>query len=558
VAVLGGARLTNEAAYAWAKLAKGIIGTDHVDAQLGDGLPADAVLGLPKATIDDACAPGGTVVLLGPDLKEELPVLYLRMRHAVVNGGVRLIEVGPVPGACSELATVALHPRPGESHAAVRALLHGIPQGYDGGGVDPAALEQARNLLGQGGPVTVILGRQSVAESADALLDGLPGVRFLTAVRRGNVHGALDMGLAPGLLPGRVRLDEGRDWFARTWPQVPATAGLDATGILQAAAAGRLHTLVLLGADPLGDFPDRQLAAKALATVPHVVAVDVFVNESVQHAEVVLAAAAFGEEPGTTTNLEGRITVRNQEVTPPGTARADWMIAAELARLLGSDLQLESTDGIWDEIERLAPSHRGLTHGALFAASSADGVVVPLLLDDDPASVATGPAGEVPVDGPAAPDPGGPDTGGDAVPEVAEVADDGDDAGPARPVPLTFVAGEPLEPPPVDAYALRLFASRRLYDQGVTTQATPALANLSAGTVLRVNPYDFDRLGVSPGSTVRIKTPTGGLDIDIHPEPGVPRGAAAVVFNQPGHVIADLIDAGQRVTDIRVETGGVS
>ncbi|MEO6318315.1 MAG: 2Fe-2S iron-sulfur cluster-binding protein, partial [Acidimicrobiales bacterium] len=45
VAVLGGARLTNESAYAWAKLAKGVIGTDHVDAQLGDGLPAELVLG---------------------------------------------------------------------------------------------------------------------------------------------------------------------------------------------------------------------------------------------------------------------------------------------------------------------------------------------------------------------------------------------------------------------------------------------------------------------------------------------------------------------------------
>ena len=57
VAVLGGARLTNEAAYAWAKLAKGVIGTDNVDAQLGDGLPADTVLGLPRATIDEVCRP---------------------------------------------------------------------------------------------------------------------------------------------------------------------------------------------------------------------------------------------------------------------------------------------------------------------------------------------------------------------------------------------------------------------------------------------------------------------------------------------------------------------
>ena len=55
VAVLGGARLTNEAQYMWAKLAKGVIGTDNVDAQLGDGLDPAVVLGLPRATIDDAC-----------------------------------------------------------------------------------------------------------------------------------------------------------------------------------------------------------------------------------------------------------------------------------------------------------------------------------------------------------------------------------------------------------------------------------------------------------------------------------------------------------------------
>ena len=67
IAVLGGARLTNESQYAWTKFAKGVLGTDHVDAQLGDGLPADFVLGLPRATIDEACTPGGIIVLLGPD-----------------------------------------------------------------------------------------------------------------------------------------------------------------------------------------------------------------------------------------------------------------------------------------------------------------------------------------------------------------------------------------------------------------------------------------------------------------------------------------------------------
>ena len=110
----GGARLTNESAYAWAKLAKGVIGTDSVDAQLGDGLPADLVLGLPRATIDEACAAPLLVTLAG-DLREELPVLFLRLREAVIGGSTKLVEIAPGPTALSALAAATLRVRPGEA-----------------------------------------------------------------------------------------------------------------------------------------------------------------------------------------------------------------------------------------------------------------------------------------------------------------------------------------------------------------------------------------------------------------------------------------------------------
>ena len=54
-------------------------------------------------------------------------------------------------------------------------------------------------------------------------------------------------------------------------------------------------------------------------------------------ADVVLPAAVAGEKAGSTTNLEGRVTTVSQQVTPAGTARADWMVAAELADALGRD-----------------------------------------------------------------------------------------------------------------------------------------------------------------------------------------------------------------------------
>ncbi len=76
----------------------------------------------------------------------------------------------------------------------------------------------------------------------------LPGVSFLPALRRSNVHGALDFGLSPGLLPGRVGLEDGRQWYEHHWgAPLPATAGLDALGMLARAAAGQLDVLFLLG-----------------------------------------------------------------------------------------------------------------------------------------------------------------------------------------------------------------------------------------------------------------------------------------------------------------------
>ena len=112
----------------------------------------------------------------------------------------------------------------------------------------------------------------------------------------------------------------------------------DGLGVLRAAAEGKLDLLVLLGADPINDCPDADLARRALAGARRLISIDTFLNGSNEHADVVLAAAAYGEKSGTTTNLEGRVTTVAQKITPRGTARPDWMIAAELAIELGHDL----------------------------------------------------------------------------------------------------------------------------------------------------------------------------------------------------------------------------
>ncbi len=502
VAVLGGARLTNESAYAWAKLAKGVIGTDHVDAQLGDGLPAEVVLGLPRATIDEVCASGGTVLLLAPDLKDELPVIFLRLRHAVVRDGVTVVELASQRTPASELAAATLVHRPGAAGEVVRALLS-TSTAPEVGGVDAADIAAARELLARG-LVTVVLGRPNLAESADGIVAAAsaihaahPEVRFLSALRRANVHGALDMGLSPGLLPGRTTLAAGAAALrGQGWSAIPAARGLDASGILEAAANGKIDVLVLLGADPLADFPDTDLATRALAGARAVIAIDRFLTPSAQQADVVLAAAGPAEVDGTTTNVEGRVSTVARKITPPGTARDDWMLAAELSRLLGTDLGLESPAQILDEIAALAPSHASATPAAVHASGGRDG----LLVD-------------------------------------------------AR---LPFVAPTVAEAPGVDAYSLRLVASRKLYDLGTDVQHAPGLAGLTTDTVLRLHPHDFDRLGVDAGAVVTVTASTGSVTLPVVPDPAVGRGAAAVVLHQPGPQVGALIDATATVTEVRV------
>ena len=583
IGFLGGARLANEDAYAWAKLAKAVVGTDNVDAQLGDGLPAEVVLGLPRATIDDACSARG-LLLLAPDLKEELPVLYLRLR-AAASGGLPVVELSTVRSALSPFA-LEVRCRPGELGATAAALVdpgrgrpgrarpgRGEPgrnePGRDEPGRDEHRLAEARERLGIGGSgvpgegVVVVLGRPSVAESAASVAEAasvlsasLPGARFLPALRRGNVFGALDMGLSPGVLPGRVSLPEGGAWFERAWGSVPAETGEDATGILRRAGEGRLGALVTLGADPVSDFPDHSLVSRALGGIGFLLSVDSFLSTTARLADVVLPAAMFGERPGTTTNLEGRVTRLGQKVVAPGLCWPDWMIAAELAAHLSADLGFDSPDAIWDEIERVAPSHAGITGALLSSAAARDGVVVPMR-----------PGGHMAADGLRRVDPmatpglrstetqGSPSLAG-AVYLPAE--DQAADPGSRPPVLGPPAPRAPSAPPPIDGYSLRLVSPRRLYDQGVLVEASPSLAPLATRARLRANPYDLDRLDVTTGKRVRVSSSrrdaAGAMVMEAEADETVPRGVAVVGFNLAGEAAGELIDAGYPVTDVRLET----
>ena len=559
IAVVGGSRFSNEDAYAWAKLAKSVLGTDSVDAQLGDGLPAETVLGLPRATIDEACK-ARVVILLGPDLREELPVLFLRLRAAALAKATTLVEISSVATSLTSLAEVRLTYLPGES----ALLAQGLVADAEPSDVDGEALEnlrRARQLIGDGSDVVIVLGRPSLAESgatiasaAAALHASMPGARFLSALRRANVHGALDMGLAPGVAPGRVALGSPAEELTNEWGELPSDAGRDTTRTLQAAAAGEIAVLVLLGADPLSDFPDRLLAASALEKVPFVLSLATHLDASSARATVVLPVTADGERSGTTTNLEGRVSRLAAKVATPGVVWAPWIVATELAARLGRSLGAATLESLTDEISRVAPIYAGLDATLLGDADRRDGIVVPL----DRALIASPPRPIDPI----------------ATPGITSVFEQG--------APIRVGTGEPVGGPPedfellatapgaamamptavvvaprLDAYSHRLVLSRSLYDESTLVATSPSLHGLAATPTLRIHPSELDKLGVTTGEKVRVRSAKGSIEIAVTADASIDRHVVAARFTQDvaGECdLAALIDASLLATDIRLET----
>ena len=459
VAILGGARGTNEDAFMWGALADAA-GITMRDAQLDDGLPA-SVFSYPQATIDSACA-GGTVILLAPDIKEELPVLYLRLRDAVQKKRIRLIEISSHETGLTKYAWKSIRAESGTAAAAIPALL--------------AQADIATQLAS--GPVVVVAGRPNLAESASHTMDALtavlsiaPAASVLPVLRRGNVRGALSLGLAP-------------------------RNGNDAATILEASAKGNVDCLILLGADPLSDVADVDLARRGIAGAKFVVAIDTFLTASASHADVVLPAAAYGEKDGTTMNLEGRVTSVVQKITPHGTSRADWMIAVELMSLLGHESNFTTLADIQKAMSAVVPGFGSTTTAV---AINRDGVVVSVI---PPSSI----------------------------PAATSVAT------------------------PRNSYEFRLDLSRKLFDRAIGTITSPSLANLASEANVFIHPLDLDRVGAAEGTNVRVSNSHSSIVLPVRALSSIPRGTAWVPFNQIGADVRELVRRNESIIDVRIES----
>lgn len=379
VGAVGGARLTMEEAYLLGRLFRAL-GSNHVDAR-ADTLFTPPARQWPWGTgpfqaLDEAAV----LVLVGCDVSEDYPVLWLRVKRALDRGAVGLavgpkrLEVEPylqaaVLSAYGAEADVlyALARLVAERRAALDAGLAAVDvQACATRARVPAeALWALASRLQEHGPVVFLVGR--------LMLDGPEPERALAAVQtlrslvggqvwllhgRGNAAGAALAGLLPDALPGlaSVQDPEARQRARDVWGfEPPAQPGLAAPAMLQAAAAGQLRVLYVAGSDPARDFPDGALWQRARERLELLVVTDLFWSETARQADVVLPALSLFERPGTVANLEGRPQRVAQARMGPKGARADGEILQMLAAHLGRPMEYASVEAVWAELQKLAP-----------------------------------------------------------------------------------------------------------------------------------------------------------------------------------------------------------
>ncbi|MBN1958681.1 MAG: formate dehydrogenase subunit alpha [Desulfuromonadales bacterium] len=197
---------------------------------------------------------------------------------------------------------------------------------------------------------------------------GRPGTGINPLRGQNNVQGACDMGALPDVYSGYQRVADARTRlkFSAAWKKsLPEKPGLMATHAIEAAAAGQIRGMLIMGENPMLSEPNQKHVRMALKNLEFLAVIDIFPTETAQLADLVLPAACYAERDGTYTSTERRIQRGRKAVAPPGAARADWQILGDLLRRCGVPADYSSPAEIMEEIARLTPSYGGATYARL-------------------------------------------------------------------------------------------------------------------------------------------------------------------------------------------------
>ena len=329
---------------------------------------------------------------------------------------------------------------------------------------------------------------------------GRPGTGLHPLRGQNNVQGASDAGLIPMMYPDyqRVSVPENRARFEAAWgvPLDPAP-GLTVTEIVTGALEGKIKAMYCLGENPFLSDPNLNKVRKALGNLDFLVSQDIFLTETAEFADVILPATSYLEKTGTYTNTDRRVQIGRPALRPPGEARLDWQIVAEIATRMGYPMRYESTEEIFAEMVGLTHEYRGLDYeilgptGRLWPApdrDAADGI--PILF-------------------------------GDGFP----TAD-----GRGKLVPCELSA--PREPAD-EEYPFVLNTGRILehWHTGTMTRRSYALDAIAPAPFVEVHPDDMAALGLRDGALVAVSSRRGRIELPLRRSIKVAKGSVFVPFH---------------------------
>lgn len=490
------------------------------------------------------------ILAVGTNTTETHPVLSIRVKEAV-RRGAKLIVVDPRRIELVDYATRWLPLRVGSDTALFNAMANVITSErlYDRSFVEEHTedFEDFRRFVAEYTPERTVeitgVGVEEIVEAAReyattkpaaiiytlgvtehtcgvhnvqslanlALLCGnfgLPSSGVNPLRGQNNVQGAGDMGCLPTDYPGyqKVGQDEMRSRWERAWgARLPNRPGITKVRAIEEILRGNIKAIYIMGENTVVSDANAAKTRRALEAVDFLVVQDIFLTETAQLADVVLPAASFAETDGTFINTERRVQRVRKAVEPPGQAKEDWRILAELATRMGFPMQYDHPAQVWDEMAAHTPIFAGISYERL----EESGIQWPCPSADHPGTR-----------------------------YLHRELWEGKQTAHFQPVPYTPPAEQPDA---VYPFILTTGRRRPAYHTQTQTGRSSGIRRLLPAETAEINPRDATRLGLRDGQTVRITSRRGQVFAAVRITDRSPEGVVFLSFHFPEQVMTNLL-----------------
>ncbi|WP_022678168.1 molybdopterin-dependent oxidoreductase [Novosphingobium sp. B-7] len=362
-------QLLTEDYYAANKLIKGFVGTANIDTNSRLCM-ASAVAAHNRSFGEDLVPCSYTdleeadlVLLVGSNTAWCHPVIWQRIEAAREARGTKIVVIDPRRTETAEQADMHVAIAPDGDTTLFNALLHALcerglakVEAWDGLACDPGI--PARQFaalvdLVAASPRMVTLFSMGANQSTggtdkgNAIINlhlatgriGQAGAGPFSMTGQPNAMGGREVGGLANTLACHLGFSEAeRADVAAFWntDRLCPGPGLKAVDLFRAIDQGGVRFLWVMATTPAVSMPDAAFVRAALAKCETLVVSDVIADtDTARLAHVRLPALGWGEKDGTVTNSERRISRQRALFAPPGMARADWAIIADVARRLG-------------------------------------------------------------------------------------------------------------------------------------------------------------------------------------------------------------------------------